>query len=136
MLPEDSSRDEFLRGELTRPEGPTVQARVKVFTGVEWMMRELLKECVHSPVEIASITEGVAAWEEWGPEHTEKHTVAAFRKRSDREEQFLWSMLVCLDGVSAKEEKRADMRKVKKIIQARQRMGAGIMPTQHFRANK
>ena len=58
---EDSSRDEFLRGELTRPEGPTVQARVKVFTGVEWMMRELLKECVHSAVEIASITEGVAA---------------------------------------------------------------------------
>ena len=75
-----------MSGELTRPEGPTVQARVKVYTGVEWMMRELLKECANSAVEIASITEGVAAWEEWEAEHTEKE-VAAFRKKSDKEEK-------------------------------------------------
>ena len=31
-MPEDSSWNDFLRGELTRPEGPTVQAKVKVYT--------------------------------------------------------------------------------------------------------
>ena len=88
------------------------------------MVREVLKECAHSAVEIASITEGVAAWGEWGAEHTEQE-VAPKRKRSDREEKFLWSMLVSLDRESAKEEKKSYMRKVKKITQARKKMGAG-----------
>ena len=58
-------------------------------------------------------------WEEWGAEHTETE-VAPIRKRSDREEKFLWSMLVCLDREAAKEQ-----RKAKKVNQARKRMGAG-----------
>jgi hypothetical protein len=43
MLPEDGSRNDFLREGLTRPEGTTVQTRVKVYTGVEWMVRELIR---------------------------------------------------------------------------------------------
>ena len=124
MLPEDGSRNDFLREGLTRPEGTTVQTRVKVYTGVEWMVRELIKECAHIAVEIASLTEGVATWEEWGAEQTETG-VAPVRKRSDREEKFLWSMLVCLDKEAAKEQRKADMKKLRKVNQARKRMGAG-----------
>ena len=35
-MPEDMSRNEFMRGELTKPEGPTGEARVKVYTGTDF----------------------------------------------------------------------------------------------------
>ena len=62
--------------------------------------------------------------EDWGAEQTETGVVP-IRKRSDREEKFLWSMLVCLDREAAKEQRKSDMKKLRKVNQARKRMGAG-----------
>ena len=37
----------------------------KVYTGLEWMMRERLKKVAHTAVEVFSLTEGADQWEEW-----------------------------------------------------------------------
>ena len=70
-VPEEvNAKNEFLMGQLTMPECHTGQAKSKVFSGVEWMVRELVKDCTHSAVELASLTEGAAKWGEW--ERTER----------------------------------------------------------------
>jgi hypothetical protein len=48
----------------------SVQATIKVYTGVEWMMRELIRECTNKAVELVDLTEGAEQWEEWESSQT------------------------------------------------------------------
>jgi hypothetical protein len=41
LTEEDENRAEFLQGEISQPTGK-VQSRMKVFTGLEWMVREII----------------------------------------------------------------------------------------------
>ena len=48
----DSAKMEFLM-EQSMPVAKTEQTSIKVYSGVEWVMRELLRECTHRAVELA-----------------------------------------------------------------------------------
>ena len=60
----DSAKMEFLM-EQSRPVAKTEQISIKVYSGVEWVMRELLREYTHRAVELADLTERADEWEEW-----------------------------------------------------------------------
>jgi hypothetical protein len=59
---------------------------LKVYSEVEWIMRELLRECTHRLVELADLTEGADNCEEW--ESMASHSSSLF-KRTDQEEKFM-----------------------------------------------
>ena len=83
-------------------------------------MMELVKESTHRAVELATLTEGPATWDQW--ESTESVT-----KESDKEERLLWRMLDKIDKEDAKVEKvekKEKLKKEKKVILARKKMGA------------
>ena len=45
-VPEEvNAKNEFLMGQLTMPECHTGQAKIKVYSGVEWMVREVYSQC-------------------------------------------------------------------------------------------
>ena len=46
-------------------ETATGQAKLKVFSGLEWLSREVLKEVANSAVDIAEMLEEAKEWEEW-----------------------------------------------------------------------
>ena len=54
-----------LLGQNVAPITNKAQATIQVYSGVEWVMREIVKECTHKAVELASLTEGAATWGEW-----------------------------------------------------------------------
>ena len=58
----DRDKRSFLDEKSSQVAG-SVQSRIKVYTGVEWMIRDLLKECSHRAVELVDLTEGVENWE-------------------------------------------------------------------------
>ena len=60
----DNAKMELLM-EQSMPVAKTEQTSIKVYSGVEWVMRELLRECTHRAVELADLTEGADEWEEW-----------------------------------------------------------------------
>ena len=64
LTEEDENRAEFLQGESSQPTGK-VQSRMKVFTGLEWMVREIIKEVAHAVIDMSTLTEGADQWEEW-----------------------------------------------------------------------
>ena len=80
--------------------------------------------------------QGVADWEEWSGEEK-----TFTRRRSEREEKYLWAMLRVLDKQSAGEERRLKVKQKKVVTKARKRMGAGkdqpsIMDSLQTRASK
>ena len=119
ILEESSERQAFLYSQ-GGPDQASSQSRIKVYTGQEWMCRELLKEAANSAVARSELLQGVAGWEEWQAE--EEPVLPA---RSEREEQYLWAMLRVLDKESAGEERRANIKKKKMVTKARKKMGAG-----------
>ena len=96
------------------------QSKMKVYSGLEWMCRELLKEAANSAVAMGELMLGVAGWEEWLGE--EQHMGP---RRSEREEKYLWAMLRVVDKQSAGEEKRLKTKQKKVVAKARKRMGVG-----------
>ena len=61
---DDHNRADFLQGSNAQQAG-SKQSRVKVFTGLEWMMREILKGLAHTAVELSTLTKGADQWEQW-----------------------------------------------------------------------
>ena len=55
---EDEKRRDFLHDACSQQKGGNTQTKLKVFSGLEWMMRELLKEVAHAVIEFSSLTEG------------------------------------------------------------------------------
>ena len=116
----DNNMMEFLMGQSEVPVNHNAQARLKFYSGIEWVMRELIKECTHKAVELATLTEGAATWDQW--ESTEGVTRESVR--TDKEERLLWRMLEEMDNEDAKVEKKVKLKKEKKVILARKKMGA------------
>ena len=87
---------------------------MKVYSGLEWMCRELLKEAANSAVDMGELMVGVADWVEWlGEGHAKGPT-----RRSEREENYLLAMLRVLDKQSNGEEKRAKAKQKKVVAKA------------------
>ena len=63
------------------------QAKLKVFTGLEWLSREVLKEVANKAVEISEMLEEAKERKEWEVEED-----AQVSRRSEEEERYLWSM--------------------------------------------
>ena len=119
---EDKAREEFLKGAEV-PVAKAGQTELKVFTGVEWMTREILKECSHRAVEWSELVGGLETWEDWneldGVEDPQKYT------RTEKEEKYLWARLEELDKEMHKSELRQQAKKQRVITKARKKMGAG-----------
>ena len=47
---EDEKRRDFLHDASSQQKGGNTQTKLKVFSGLEWMMRELLKELAHAVI--------------------------------------------------------------------------------------
>ena len=90
------------------------QSTIKVVTGLEWMMREVLKGVANLAVDVSEATGVAADWEEWTDQ-------VPSRKRSDKEEKFLHRMLLELD----KEARRGEVMNEKRVARARRKMGVG-----------
>ena len=126
----DRARIKFL-GEKRAEKAKSCQSTIKVHSGLEWMMREVLKECAHRAVELVDLTEGADLWEEWesnssqlpsqGPGTEDPHQQEG---RSRKEERFLWAMLKEIDKEMAREEKKEQAKKARVIATARKKMGA------------
>ena len=99
----------------------TEQGKLNVFTGVEWLCRDVIKEVANSAVDISDWSKVAEEWEEW-KEDDERGQIS---KRSEREEKFLWRMLDEADKVLKKEERKEKAKKVKKIQKAREKMASG-----------
>ena len=87
MQAEDAEKVNFLDNqESSKPANN--QSRMKIYSGLEWMCREILKEVANSAVAMGEVMQGVADWEEWSGEEK-----TFTRRRSEREEKYLWAML-------------------------------------------
>ena len=123
-IKEDSSKREFLLGQSAAPNTKKAQATLKFYSGVEWVMRELIKECTHKAVELASLTEGAATGGEWeSRDEVEREPI-----KPTKEEKHLWWILTELDKEDARKEKKEKLKeklkKAKKVTMARKKMGA------------
>jgi hypothetical protein len=67
-------------------------------------MRELIKECTHKAVELASLTEGAATWREWQSGDVGEPSIPT------KEEKYLWWILTELDKEDAKKEKKQKLK--------------------------
>ena len=130
LTEEDSNRAEFLQGESSQPSGK-IQIKVKVFTGLEWMMREILKEVAHAVIDMSTLTEGADLWEEWidnnsSPSLQSKGTEdpPQLPVRSRKEERQLWAILAELDKQVHQKEQKEQAKKLRGIARARKKMGA------------
>ena len=74
------------------------QSTIKVVTGLEWMMREVLKGVANLAVDVPEATGVAADWEEWTDQ-------VPSRKRSDKEEK----------------ARREEVMKEKRVARARKR---------------
>ena len=97
LTEEDKKRADFLPDGSSQKGGNT-QTKLKVFSGLEWMMRELLKEVAHTVIEMSSLTEGAEQWEEWSessqsPTPQRREDPPQLQTRSRREERQLWAIL-------------------------------------------
>ena len=81
----------------------------------------MLKEVADKAVELSSYLEGVELWEEWEEEVVNQTS----SPRSMKEERRMWRALDECDKEEAKEVARAAKKALKKVNQARSRMGAG-----------
>ena len=118
--PEGAQREDFLRGSDV-PSAKTNQTLLKTFSGVEWMSREILKECSHMAVDQAELLRGAEAWEEW----QEEDSTAVGRSMSKKEEKCLWARLDELDKEQHKNNQKLQAKKLRAVASARQKMGAG-----------
>ena len=124
----DRDRLNFLEEKSSQVAG-SVQGKVKVYTGVEWMMRELVRECTHRAVELVNLTEGADQWEEWDSssspncqqDGTEDPPQQPIRTR--KEERYLWGMLAELDRELSRQENKEQAKKLRMIAIARKKMG-------------
>ena len=110
---EDAQREDFLRGSDV-PTAKTNQTELKVFSGVEWMSREILKECSHMAVDQAELIRGAEAWEEW----QEEGSTAVGRSMSRKEEKYLWARLDELDKEQHKVNQKLQAKKLRAIASA------------------
>ena len=117
---EDKSREEFLRG-TEMPSAKPRQSEIKVITGVEWLSREIVRECSHRAVEYAELLKGADAWEEW----QEAASTEQECTRPSKEERYLWAILNELDKEEYKSEQRVQAKKQRVVASARKKMGAG-----------
>ena len=94
---ENLDKRNFLFGELARSERKTTgQGKMTVFTGVEWLCRDVLKEVANSAVDNSDWAKVAEGWEEW----IEDDEIG---KSSEREEKFLWGMMDEADKVLDKD---------------------------------
>ena len=84
------------------------QAKLKVFSGLEWLSREVLKDVANKAVELSEMMKDAKEWEDWDGEEA-----TLVPRRSEEEEKYLWSMLKEVDKEVAREEKRAKAKKSK-----------------------
>ena len=126
VSPVDRARDEFMLG-AGAPVAKPVQSELRVYSGVEWVVRELVKECSHRAVEQVELMEGVEQWEEWeyisnpNPRTEDPHGKP---RRTDKEESYLWAMLKEIDKELSKHEKKEQAKKLRGVAKARKKMGA------------
>ena len=115
-----ADRDNFLYSRREEPCMLTAigQAKLRIFSGLEWLSREVLKEVANKAVERSEMLEEAKEWEEWEGEEDAK-----VPRRSEEEERYLWSMLKEVDKEIAREEKRFKAKKTKEVAKARKRMG-------------
>ena len=116
---EDAEKVKFLHNQESSKPAKN-QSKMKIYSGLEWMCREILKEVANSAVAMGEIMQGVADWEEWSGEEK-----TFTRRRSEREEKYLWAMLRVLDKQSGGEEGRLKVNQKKVVTRTRKRMGAG-----------
>ena len=88
------------------PNTNKAQATLKCYSAVELIMRELIKECTHKAVELASLTEGAATWGEWeSRDEVEREPI-----KPKKEEEHLWWILTELDKEDARKEKKEKIK--------------------------
>ena len=125
---DDNKRAEFLHASShQQPKGGSSQSKLKVFSGLEWMMRELLKEVAHAVIEISDLIEGAGQWEEWEESsHSQQRSEDPPQHitRSKREERQLWAILSELDKKQYHKEQKEQAKKLGAIARARKKMGA------------
>ena len=97
------------------------QGKIITYSGLEWLCRQVLKEVADRAVELSGYMAGVELWEEWEEEVLDQPSSS----RSVKEERRLWRALDECDREEAKEVARVAKKVVKKVNQARSRMGAG-----------
>ena len=121
---EDRAKREFLLGQSVAPNTNKAKATLKVYSGVEWVTRELIKECTHKAVELASVKERAATWGEWESRYVGEPSLSIPTK----EEKHLWWILTELDKEDAKKGKKQKLKeklkKAKKVTMARKKIGA------------
>ena len=97
------------------PKVKSSQRRMKVFTGVEWMARELLLKVADGAADLGMEIEKMKEWPEW----KEDKPAPVFRKRSKKEEEQLQKMLLKFD----KEQFQAEQRDKKKAAKEQEKAG-------------
>ena len=120
---EVAARNNFLHSssqEMGVEDHRKAQTKIKVYSGLAWLCREIVKEVANTAATLAELAEGVAEWEEWQEE--EEHQVS---KRSEKEERYLWQRLNEIDKELAREEKRLKAKKARAVANARKKMGVG-----------
>ena len=123
------ARSSFLMDTKTSQRRVVVQSRIKVYTGLEWALREIVKDVAHLAAEVSMSGEEARGWEEWeGGEE-----IAASSTGTEREEQQLWKMLEELDREMYKEQKKTDLKKAKKVEKSKESDGSRENPAKHFR---
>jgi hypothetical protein len=93
----DQERRAFLQAKTGVREG-TKQTHIKLLSGVEWMSREILKECVWEAAECGDMLEQARDWDEWESDAP----VPTVAKRSLQEEKNLFKILDELDKAASK----------------------------------
>jgi hypothetical protein len=123
---DDRAREDFLKGGSNKVAGGA-QSELKVYRGVEWLMRSIIIESSHRAVEYADLVGDVKGWEEWDSQDSSRPTTedAQISNRTDREEKFWWYILNELDKDEFKNEKMKQAKKARTIAKARIKMNAG-----------
>ena len=103
------------------PRAKPKQTEIKVITGVEWLAREIIKECSHRAVDLAELLKGADTWEVW---HGEVYEEQEYSKPG-KYEKYLWAMLNDLDKEEYRNEQKLQAKKLRVVANARKKMGAG-----------
>ena len=111
-------------GEERQP-GVASQSKLIFHSGLEWCMREILKEVANLSVEVSSASREATEWEAWDGV-AKLNPTAARKQKPSKKELYLWRRLDEVDKEIANEEKRAVEKKRRGVERARHRKGAGV----------
>ena len=107
------ARSSFMTEGEERQPGVASQSKLKFISGLEWCMREILKEVANLSVEVSMASKAATEWDVWDGEEVAEEpaklnpTVARKQKLS-RKELYLWRRLDEIDKEIENEESSAE----------------------------